>query len=551
MSKKVTPLVDFHILFESVPGLYLILLPDFKIVAVSDAYLAATMTKREKIIGCGLFDVFPDNPDDTTATGTSNLIASLNTVLKNKTAHTMAVQKYDIRRPDGTFEERFWSPLNKPVLNSKKEIVYIIHRVEDVTDFVKAKKEQELKDEITLGLKARLEEKEIEVYKRAQEIQKMNIGLEEIIEKRTGELVKSEKRFRSTLDKMLEGIQIIDFKWRYIYVNDSLVKQGRYSREELLGHTMMEKYPGIEQSEMFKTLKKCMDDRTPFQMENQFAYPDGTEGWFELSVQPVPEGIFVLSIDITERKKAEKEIHQLNESLENKVAERTEQLLAVNKELESFSYSVSHDLRAPLRAINGYIKIIEEDYVKMLDEEAKRVLGVVQYNAAKMGALIDDLLAFSRLGKKEVQKTVVDMDGLVDAALMELNKTTEHHAEVKKENLPPVKADYSLMNQVVINLISNGIKYSSKNNKPVIKINSTMKSNEIIYAVSDNGVGFDMKYSDKLFGVFQRLHTMEEFEGTGVGLAIVQRIINKHGGRVWADAKVGKGATFYFSLPAG
>jgi PAS domain S-box-containing protein len=552
MNKKgKTPAIDFQSLFESAPGLYLILIPEnFNIVAVSDAYLAATMTTREEILGRGLFDVFPDNPDDKEATGTSNLRASLNTVLQKKSAHTMAVQKYDIRRPDGTFEERFWSPLNKPILNEQKEIVYIIHRVEDVTEFVRSKKEHEKKDKITADLKEQLEKAEIEVFKRAQEIQKMNIGLEELIARRTGELVESEKRFRNTLDKMLEGIQIIGFDWCYIYANDSLVKHGHYTKEELLGYTMMEKYPGIENSEVFKVLKKCMEERVAQHMENEFVYPDGAKSWFELSIQPVPEGIFVLSIDISERKKAEEEVRQLNENLEKKVAERTEQLINVNKELESFSYSVSHDLRAPLRAINGYANMIVEDYNKVLDEEGKRLLEVVQYNAKKMSTLIDDLLAFSRLGKKEIEKTTIDMEELVDATLSELSKTAERFAEIKKGKLTSVKADYSLMNQVFLNLISNGIKYSSKKEKPVVEINSSVKDNEVIYSVSDNGVGFDMKYSHKLFGVFQRLHSGEEFEGTGVGLAIVQRIINKHGGKVWADAQLGKGATFYFSLPA-
>lgn len=553
MNKKgKIPTIDFQSLFEFAPGLYLILIPEnFKIVAVSDAYLAATMTIREQILGRDLFDVFPDNPDDTEATGTSNLRASLNTVLKTKASHTMAVQKYDIRRPDGTFEERFWSPLNKPVLGKKKEVVYIIHRVEDVTEFVRSKKEHEKKDKITADLKEQLEKAEIEVFKRAQEIQKMNVGLEELISRRTGELVESEKRFRNTLDKMLEGIQIIGFDWRYIYANDSLVKHGHYTKEELLGYTMMEKYPGIENSEVFKVLKKCMEGRLAQQMENEFVYPDGSKSWFELSIQPVPEGIFVLSIDISERKKAEEEVRQLNEGLEKKVAERTEQLINVNKELESFSYSVSHDLRAPLRAINGYANMIVEDYNKVLDEEGKRLLEVVQYNAKKMGTLIDDLLAFSRLGKKEIEKTTIDMEELVEGTLSELSKTAEKFAEIKKGKLSPVKADYSLINQVFMNLISNGVKYSSKKEKPVVEINSSVKDNEVIYSVSDNGVGFDMKYSHKLFGVFQRLHSADEFEGTGVGLAIVQRIVNKHGGKVWADAQLGKGATFYFSLPAG
>ena len=238
-----------------------------------------------------------------------------------------------------------------------------------------------------------------------------------------------------------------------------------------------------------------------------------------------------MSTNVTERKRAE------------------EQLLGLNKELESFSYSVSHDLRAPLRAIDGYAGILEEDYGKNLDEEGNRLLGAVQYNAKKMGNLIDDLLAFSRLGKKELTKTDINMNELVEGALYELNKSTKHAAKVEIGDLHPAKGDYGLINQVIINLLSNAIKYSSKVKEPLVEISSEKTDNELIYSVKDNGAGFDMRYVNKLFGVFQRLHTMDEFEGTGVGLAIVQRIMAKHGGRVSAEGEKNKGAIFKFSLP--
>lgn len=239
------------------------------------------------------------------------------------------------------------------------------------------------------------------------------------------------------------------------------------------------------------------------------------------------------------------QINQMNAEL----IKRTEQLESVNKELEAFTYSVSHDLRAPLRAVNGYASMIEEDYSKILDDEGKRLLSVVQYNARKMGNLIDDLLAFSRLGRHEIQKTNIDMNELTEGALLELNKSVQHKADVTIGKLHPAKGDYGLINQVMVNLLSNGIKYTSKIKNPLVEINSVKKKGEIIYSIKDNGAGFDMQYVHKLFGVFQRLHRMEEFEGTGVGLAIVQRIINKHGGKVWAEAKPNEGAAFYFSLP--
>lgn len=249
--------------------------------------------------------------------------------------------------------------------------------------------------------------------------------------------------------------------------------------------------------------------------------------------------------DITERKKAEQQIRQLNADLQINVR----QLETTNKELESFSYSISHDLRSPLRALSGYSRIMEEDYSQALDDEAKRLLRNIQFNALKMGTLIDDLLAFSRLGRKEVQKSRVDMQRMVENVLIEIGKSEKHNAAITINPLPIADVDPNLFQQVWVNLISNAIKYSGKKEKPEIEIGSKNSEVEITYYVKDNGSGFDMKYADKLFGVFQRLHNPNEFEGTGVGLAIVHRIITKHGGRIWADAKTNEGATFYFTVP--
>ncbi len=231
------------------------------------------------------------------------------------------------------------------------------------------------------------------------------------------------------------------------------------------------------------------------------------------------------------------------------VVERTTQLESANRELESFSYSVSHDLRAPLRAVNGYARILEEDYNSLFDAEGKRLLGEVQNNAKKMGTLIDDLLSFSRLGRKEIKKTNVDMNVLTEAVLIEIGQAVPHHATIKFGHLLPLKADHALMERVMTNLLSNAIKYSSKKEYPAVEIVSKKEGDQIIYSIKDNGVGFDMQYGHKLFGVFQRLHSTEEFPGTGVGLAIVQRIVHKHEGRIWAEGKEGAGATFFFSMP--
>ena len=231
--------------------------------------------------------------------------------------------------------------------------------------------------------------------------------------------------------------------------------------------------------------------------------------------------------------------------LESKVRARTAALEAANRELESFSYSVSHDLRAPLRAIDGYARMLEEDHTERLDDEARRLLGVVRASAKRMGQLIDDLLTFSRLGRQQAASAPVDMARLAQQVVHELRG----ERSVQCSPLPGMLGDGSLLKQVWVNLIGNALKYSAKKADARVEIGAREEGRENVYWVRDNGAGFDMRYADKLFGVFQRLHSTEEFEGTGVGLAIVQRIIARHGGRVWAEGRPGDGACFYFALP--
>jgi PAS domain S-box-containing protein len=221
----------------------------------------------------------------------------------------------------------------------------------------------------------------------------------------------------------------------------------------------------------------------------------------------------------------------------------------LNQELEAFTYSVSHDLRAPLRSIDGYSRVLQEDYEEKLDTEGKRVIKVIMTNAKRMGQLIDDLLDFARLGRKEVSKTPLDMTPIVNNIATELIRDKENSPEMIIHPLLPSSVDMDMIKQVWINLISNAIKYSGKNPKPCIEVSSYERGHEICYEVKDNGVGFDMQYADKLFGVFQRLHKIQDFEGTGVGLAIVKRIVARHNGQVWAEGKLNEGAKFCFTIP--
>ncbi|HZY39108.1 MAG TPA: ATP-binding protein [Mucilaginibacter sp.] len=236
--------------------------------------------------------------------------------------------------------------------------------------------------------------------------------------------------------------------------------------------------------------------------------------------------------------------------LESRVEERTLQLASVNKELEAFSYSVSHDLRTPLRAINGYSIMLKEDYESELDSEGKRIVKNIINNAKMMGQLIDDLLSFSRMGKKELVRTPIDMQFLAETVVRELlQHEPENKYQINIAVLPPATGDEVMIKQVMVNLVGNAIKYSSKKEDPLVEIGATDEETKISYYIRDNGAGFDMAYSSKLFGVFQRLHSQEDFEGSGVGLALVKRIIEKHNGEVWAEGSEGTGATFYFSIP--
>jgi signal transduction histidine kinase len=364
---------DFKLLFEGAPGLFLVLKPDpqFTILGASDAYLRATLAERRNVVGRGLFEVFPDDPNDPHARGARDLRASLERVVESKRPDAMAVQKRDVRRPEsegGGSEERFLSPVNAPVLAPGGELEYIVHHIEDVTRFVRA-----------------------------------------------GALAERQR-------------------------------------------------------------------------------------------------------ETTER------------------------------ELERLTYSVSHDLRAPLRAIDGFSRILEEDYNERLDDEGRRLLSVVRDNSRKMSELIDQILEYSRLGRKPLSSADIDMGLVAVEALKDCEIGTPQPTLVLGA-LPPARGDLVLIRRVWLNLLSNAIKFSGKVEEPVIEVSGSEKAAEIVYCVKDNGVGFDMAYRDKLFGMFQRLHPESEFPGAGVGLAIVQRIVARHGGRVWAESKPNEGATVYFSLP--
>lgn len=256
--------------------------------------------------------------------------------------------------------------------------------------------------------------------------------------------------------------------------------------------------------------------------------------------------VMVLVAFLTERIEKVRSLNQLNEELQ---MER-EKLKAANQELETFAYSVSHDLKVPLRAIDGFSRILGEDYHDELDDEGKRLIDIIRQNTKRMNQLIDDILHLSRAGRQDMVLAKIDLESLIQNAFNELKQSNkDRDIQLEIEPLPPVYGDRALLQQVISNLLANSFKFTAPRETALIEVGFQVGKKEYIFHIKDNGVGFNMKYSDKLFGLFQRLHGQDEFDGTGVGLSIVQRIIRRHGGDIWAEGKVDNGATFYFSLP--
>jgi len=783
------PEPDFKLVFESVSGLYLILSPDFTIVAVSDAYLNATLTKREEILGRNLFDVFPDNPDDPTATGVSNLKASLNYVLENALPHAMAVQKYDIRRPDGSFEERFWSPLNKPIFNEKKEIAYLLHRVEDVTEFMLVKNEELKQLKISEGLKDQVEEMGIEIFTRAQEIQEINRklwererqiqtlfeaapdaiitidqegkitswnpmaetlfgwkagevkgmplsdtiiphryreahkkGLEDFFKTGEGPVLnktieiyalkknniefnvalrispafvnnkyqfigfirditdqkKTEEKFKALLDSAPDAMVISNDTGQIELVNQQTEKIFGYKRDELIGQpiellipqeyharhvphrTKYFKDPNVrpmgadlelfglrkegvkfpveislspiqtdrgtlisaairditekkKAEEKFKALLDSAPDAMVvvnnlgeivlinIQTEKIFGYnrdellgqkvevliperysanhlhhrekffesartrsmgaglqlfgkrKDGKEFPVEISLSPLQtaEGLLVSAAirDISEKKQMENQILEANINLEKKVQQRTAELESKNRELEQFAYVASHDLREPLTTTSGFIELFRKKYKGNLDEDADKMIAYILQANERMKVLIQDLLDYSRIGRKTELK-LVDCNIILKDVLADLdNAIQKFHANVDIHRLPVINAYPTELKLLFQNLISNSIKFRKPHEAPLVNVGAERKNGLWEFSVRDNGIGIDEKHRDRIFVIFQRLHTRSEYEGSGIGLAHCKKIVELHGGKIWVESERGKGSTFYFSIP--
>ena len=335
------------------------------------------------------------------------------------------------------------------------------------------------------------------------------------------------------------GYHSLDERGIVVNANNTLCNWLGYKREEIVGQVRFPELLSKDSHSIFEE-EFAKFKRTGVVRDLEMTLIGKDNRLLPISLSAVAikdeEGRYIrsrtITIDNTDRKRAEMEIRNLNH------------------ELEAFTYSVSHDLRAPLRSVDGYARILQEDYGSKLDQEGERVINVIMNNAKRMGKLIDDLLEFARLGRKELQRTNVDMTGLVNSIKKELlDEAGKRKIEIRIHPLDSAPVDIDMIKQVWINLLSNAVKYTGKIENAFIEVSSTKSDQFVEYIVKDNGVGFDMQYVSKLFGVFQRLHRIQDFAGTGVGLAIVKRVVDKHHGKVWAEAALNEGATFHFSIP--
>lgn len=560
------PQPDFRALFESTPGLYLVLTPALMIVAVSEAYLRATMTSREEILGRHLFDVFPDNPDDPTATGVSNLSASLTRVLQHRVPDAMAVQKYDIRRPEseeGGFEERYWSPVNSPLLDKSGNVAYIIHRVEDVTEFIRLKQAGSEQHRITEELRMRAAEMETEIFRRAQQIQEVNSRLRAELAARG----KAEEALRKAADEIRDlynnapcGYHSLDKDGVFLTMNETELTWLGYTREEVVGKL---KFPDLLTAE---SSKRFTENFPAFKaqgwmrgLEFEMIRKDGTTFSVLLNATAIKDtnGNYVASrttvFDLTERKRAEDALHRAHNELEQRVEERTAEILKKNRDLETLLYVTSHDLREPLRSIENFSRMVHNRYAERLDDKGKDFLLRVVRGAQRLDRLMEDILALSRVQRMELPAEEVESEGLVQEVLRRLESTIKETGAMVKvaKNLPRLRANSTWATQGLYNLIANALKFRREGEAPDIEIapyqSTGMDAAEVGIVVRDRGPGVAPEHAERIFQLFQRA-VGREVEGTGAGLAIVRQVAERHGGRAWVQPRGGGGSEFILTF---
>ncbi|MDD5207230.1 MAG: PAS domain S-box protein, partial [Desulfobacterales bacterium] len=365
----------------------------------------------------------------------------------------------------------------------------------------------------------------------------------------------SEEKLRSAFANAAIGFAIAAPEGLVVDANPAFCAITGYSLEELLTMEIPQLVHPEDGAENMRLIGRMIAGQIPdFVVENRFVRKDGESVWVRKSVSLVrkaggaPRWTLALVEDITERKRAEDALEKAHAEL----TARARKLEETNRELEGYAYTISHDLRTPLRAISGFSHMLADDYGPSMDEEGRRRLSVIEANAVKMGTLIDDLLAFSRAGRAAMNVSRIEMNELVAEIVETINALEpSSKTDIRVNGLPPALGDPALIRQALTNLLENAVKFSRERPFPRIEVGSFKQEGEQVYFLNDNGVSFDMKSHKRLFGVFERLVSDEEFEGTGVGLAIVHRVVTRHGGRVWAEGRLHEGATFYFTLPKG
>lgn len=451
--------------------------------------------------------------------------------------------------------------LQKTVTGPILDIAGLAGRVVDSRDFT-LRAEVRTKDEVG-ALAGAFNSMLAEIGAQTEGLEESNAKLQQQIaerERAEREVQYSELRMRTLVSALTQIVWVADERGFFARGRDSWQAYTGQTPEEYCGPGWRQAFDEAGRKELDAAWGRATHTGETFELELNLMHAE-SQAYRRVRLRAVPvladgkvrEWMGAIN-DIEDRYLLEQNLRTLNAELEQRVAERTARLEEANRDLEGFSYSVSHDLRAPVRAIGGFCTLLEKDHGDALDAEARRKLGVIRSEAERMGALIDDLLAFSRLGRKSLDLAELDMTEIARNVFRRLGDGQgwddgASGPELKLGALPKAVGDRSLLEQVWVNLLSNAIKFSSQKDRPVIEVGAINEEREHVYFVRDNGVGYDPRHADKLFGVFQRLHHSDEFPGTGVGLALVHRIVTRHGGRVWADARPGEGATFHFTLP--
>ncbi|MDP8211092.1 MAG: PAS domain S-box protein [Candidatus Stygibacter australis] len=460
------------------------------------------------------------------------------------------------------FDNQWFEITVDPILDDNNRFIGAVHFIRDITNRKSIQNEIKIKS-IELEKQFKKSEKQrIANLVILKDLNKTTIDLKSEISER--KYAEQQIQYQANLlANVSESIFATDRQFNIQYWNTVAENQYGWTPAEVLGNHFTKFIEPQYAQESRKTVMRQILKEGFWSGELIHNRRDGTLFPVQCTISTVYDaegqgiGHITITSDITNRKQAEKkiqmaqeEIKKLNEDLEDKVIERTKQLEASNKELEAFSYSISHDLRAPLRAINGFTKILVEDYGSHFDEDGKEITSVIVKNALKMGQLIDDLIFFTKIGRAAFKYSKIDMEKLIQSTYYDVTNIEEQQRiDFEIHDLENISGDYNMLKVVWTNLISNAVKFTANRDTAIIEIYCTTEEQYITYHIKDNGVGFDMKYVDKLFGVFHRLHTDEEFSGTGVGLALIKRIILQHKGKVWAKGELDKGAEFSFSLP--